>query len=136
MAESDSKALEAKGKKELTSTAEQTKPGPTFTPSVEIFETERDITLLADMPGVKARDLNIDLHENVLTLTGEVASPEGPDEKHVLREYQTGTYYRQFTLSEVIDQSKIDANLKDGVLHLRLPKVEPAVPRKIEVKVG
>jgi len=136
MAESDSKALEAKGKKELTSTAEQTKPGPTFTPSVDIFETERDITLLADMPGVKARDLNIDLHENVLTLTGEVASPEGPDEKHVLREYQTGTYYRQFTLSEVIDQSKIDANLKDGVLHLRLPKVEPAVPRKIEVKVG
>ena len=136
MAESDSKALEAKGKKELTSTAEQTKPGPTFTPSVDIFETERDITLLADMPGVKARDLNIDLHENVLTLTGEVASPEGPDEKHVLREYQTGTYYRQFTLSEVIDQSKIDADLKDGVLHLRLPKVEPAVPRKIEVKVG
>lgn len=136
MAESDSKALEAKGKKELTSTAEQTKPGPTFTPSVDIFETEQEITLLADMPGVKARDLNIDLHENVLTLTGEVASPEGPDEAHVMREYQTGTYYRQFTLSEVIDQSKIDADLKDGVLRLRLPKVEPAVPRKITVKVG
>ena len=136
MAESDIKALQAKGKKELTSTAEQTKPGPTFTPLVDIFETEREIALLADMPGVKARDLNIDLHENVLTLTGELTSPEGPDEVDVLREYQTGTYFRQFTLSEVIDQSKIDADLKDGVLRLRLPKVEPAVPRRITVKAG
>jgi len=105
-----------------------------FTPAVDIFETEKDITLLADMPGVKAGDLNIDLRESVLTLDGDVKSPEGDVEKDVIREYRTGKYYRQFTLSQVIDQAKIDAVLKDGVLRLRLPKVEAAAPRKIAVK--
>ena len=134
MTDTESKALQAKEKAEVTTPAEQTRPGLVFTPAVDIFETEKEITLLADMPGVKAGDLNIDLNENVLTLDGEVESPEGSDEADVIREYQTGKYYRQFTLSQVIDQSKIDAEMKDGVLRLRLPKVEAATPRKITVK--
>ena len=134
MADMENKALQAKEKAELTTPAEQTRPGLVFTPSVDIFETEKEITLLADMPGVKSGDLNIDLHESVLTLDGDVKSPEGADEVDVIREYRTGKYYRQFTLSQVIDQSKIDAELKDGVLRLRLPKIEAATPRKIAVK--
>jgi HSP20 family molecular chaperone IbpA len=134
MADIESKALQVKDKAELTAPAEQTRPGLVFTPAVDIFETAKEITLLADMPGVKAGDLNIDLHENVLTLDGEVKSPEGADEVDVIREYRTGKYYRQFTLSQVIDQSKIDAELKDGVLRLKLPKVEAATPRRIAVK--
>lgn len=134
MTDTESKALQAKKKAELTTPAEQTRPGLVFTPAVDIFETEKEITLLADMPGVKAKDLNIDLHENVLTLDGDVNSPEGADETDVIREYRTGKYYRQFTLSQLIDQSEIDAALKDGVLRLRLPKVEAATPRKIAVK--
>jgi len=134
MADTESKALQAKEKSEVTAPAEQTRPGLVFTPSVDIFESDKEITLMADMPGVKAGDLNIDLHESVLTLDGEVKSPEGADEVYVIREYRTGKYYRQFTLSQVIDQSKIDAELKDGVLRLRLPKVEAATPRKIAVK--
>ena len=90
--------------------------------------------VLADMPGVKAKDLAIDLRENTLTLSGDVESPEGANEEEVLREYRTGNYYRQFTLSEGIDQSKIEAALKDGVIRLRLPKVEAAAPRTIPVK--
>ena len=86
------------------------------------------------MPAVKAADLNIDLHENLLTLDGEVKAHEGPHEIDVIREYRTGKYYRQFTLSQVIDQAKIDAELKDGVLRLTLPKIEAATPRKISVK--
>lgn len=136
MAESESKALQAREKTELASPAEQTRPGLVFTPAVDIFETEKEISLLADMPGVKADDLNIDLHENVLTLSGDVTAPEGSGEVDILREYRTGQYYRQFTLSQVIDQSKIDAAMKDGVLHLRLPKIEAATPRKIAVKAG
>ena len=133
---SDTKELKVKEKQAVAAPAEQTKPGPVFTPSVDIFETEKAITLLADMPGVKAEDLNVDLRDDTLTLTGEVSpGVKTPGEK-VYEEYETGRYYRQFSLSEVIAQEKIDAQLKDGVLRLTLPKVEKATPRRIEVKVA
>jgi HSP20 family molecular chaperone IbpA len=127
--------LQAKEKKEVTTPAELTKPGLVFNPAVDIFETERELTLMADLPGVKAKDLKIDLKDNVLTLTADETPLEGPQEKDLLREYRTGTYYRQFSLSDTIDQSKIEAVMRDGVLRLTLPKVEAATPRKIAVKV-
>jgi len=132
----EQKALQAREKKEMSVPAEQTRPGPTFLPAVDIFESDREITLLADMPGVKAKDLSIDLRESVLTIEGRVEAQESANEIELLREYRTGNYFRQFTLSEMIDQSKIDAEIKDGVLRLRLPKVEEAKPRKITVKAG
>ena len=134
MAEKDTKDLQAKKKTELQASAEQTRPGLVFTPAVDIFETDKEITLLADIPGVKPDDISIDLKDDVLTLTGEVESPQGKEEVDVLREYQTGKYFRQFTLSEMIEQSKIEAEVKDGVLNLVLPKVEKAAPRKVTVK--
>ena len=136
MTETTTKELQAKEKMEAASPVEQTKPGKVFTPAVDIFETEKEITLLADLPGVKTEHLTIDLNDNVLTLTGEVKPLEGPDEEDILIEYEVGNYYRQFTLSEVIDQNKIDAQLNDGVLRLTLPKVEKATPRKITIKAG
>jgi len=136
MTNAEAKALEAKEKKEISSSAEQTIPGPVFTPSVDIFETEQELTLLADMPGVKAEGVNIDLRENILTLSGDVKTPEGAKEVDLLREYRTGRYLREFTLSENIDQRKIEAEIKDGVLQLKLPKAEAAKPRKISVKTG
>jgi HSP20 family protein len=113
---------------------EQTRPGPVYSPSVDIFENDNSITVLADMPGVKAQDLKIDLRESVLTLTGRVAAPETSKETDVLREYQPGTFFRQFTLSETIDRAKIDAKLTAGVLRLELPKIEAARPRQITVR--
>jgi HSP20 family molecular chaperone IbpA len=92
-----------------------------LTPAVDIQETAEHITLFADLPGVKAQDLAIDVRGDVLTLT---AKPE------------TGTFFRQFTLSDAIDQSKIEASLVDGVLRLELPKVEKMRPRQISVKTG
>lgn len=136
MTDSDSKELKVKDKQSVAAPAEQTRPGRVFTPDVDIFESEQEITLLADMPGVQASGLSIDLRDDVLTLSGDVVPFEGTEEESLVLEYETGRYYRQFTVSEMIDQAKIDANLKDGVLHLRLPKVEKAKPRKIEVKVG
>ncbi len=134
MTDAENKAIQAKGKTEAATPAEQTRPGLVFTPAVDIFETDKEITLLADMPGVKAEGLLVDLHENVLTLDGNVRPPECSGEVDVFREYRTGKYYRQFTLSEIIDQAEIKAGLQDGVLRLTLPKVKAATPRRITVK--
>jgi HSP20 family protein len=126
--------LQKTDKAGVSTVPEQTRPGPVYTPSVDIFENGSSITVLADMPGVKAQDLKIDLRESVLTITGRVAAPESPNESEVLREYYWGTFFRQFTLSETIDQAKIDARLTGGVLRLELPKVEKARPRQISVR--
>ncbi len=136
MTDTDTKELKVKDKQEVSAAAEQTRPGLVFTPDVDIFETEKELVLLADMPGVETKDLTIDLRENVLTLTGEIAPFEGAEEEDILIEYETGKFYRQFTLSEVIDQERIEAALSDGVLRLTLPKVEKAAPRKITVSAG
>ena len=134
MTESEIKSLQAKEKKEVSTPAELTKPGLVFNPAVDIFETEKELTLLADIPGVKPRDLKIDLNDSVLTITADETPHEGPGERDIFMEYRTGSYYRQFTLSDVIDQSKIEAVIQDGVLRLTLPKVAAATPRKIAVK--
>ena len=115
---------------------EPTRPGQVHSPATDIFETDEAITVLADMPGVRADALQIDLRDNVLTLTGRVLRQEGNYEAELLREFQASTFYRQFTLSERIDQSKIDAKLTDGVLRLELPKIERAKPRQIQVRTG
>jgi len=117
-------------------TPEQTFHGPVYSPAVDIFETDDRISLLADMPGVKAKDLKIDLRDSVLTLSGRVDATPPDKESSVLCEYESGTYFRQFTLSEMIDQAKIDAKLTDGVLRLELPKLERAKPRQITVKAS
>ncbi|RJQ62622.1 MAG: Hsp20/alpha crystallin family protein [Desulfobacteraceae bacterium] len=132
----ETKELQAKEKQEVTSPAEQTRPGLVFTPDVDIFETEQEITLLADIPGTKAENLTIDLRDNMLTLIGDVEPTDVSTEKRILTEYETGRYYRQFTLPELVDQAKIDAKLTDGVLRLRLPKIEKATPKKIQIKIG
>lgn len=136
MATADSKELQVKQKSEVATPAEQTTPGLVFTPAVDIFETEKELTLLADLPGVKSDDLKIDLRDNRLTLTGDIAPYEGAEEKDILIEYEIGKYYRQFTLTEAIDQNQIEAELKDGVLRLSLPKAEAAIPKRITIKTA
>jgi len=133
-AETESKSLQAKEKAPVATPGEQLRPGPVFAPAVDILETEKAITILADVPGVKSKGLSIDLNDSVLTFSGEVEVPEKDGEVDLLREYRTGRYFREFRLSQVIDQGKIDAELKEGVLKLTLPKIEKAQPRKIAVK--
>jgi HSP20 family molecular chaperone IbpA len=136
MADTQSSELKVREKQEVTGSAEQTTPGLVFTPAVDIFETENEITLLADVPGVKPDGLTIDLRDNTLTLSADTEPVDLTDEQVLLFEYESGKYYRQFTLGEMIDQSNIDAKLTDGVLRLTLPKVEKATPKKITVKTG
>ena len=98
------------------------------------IEGSAEIVLLLDLPGVKADDLGIDLRDGMLTITGETKPLSGPEEEVVFLEYAVGTYYRRFTIPQVIDQRGIDARLQEGVLRLTLPKVEKEMPRKIAVK--
>lgn len=125
--------LQNSNAKDSTAVLETTHEGPVYSPAVDIFETPQVITLLADMPGVSPTDVTIDLRESVLTLTGRITTTIGPAEDILLREHRGGTFLRQFSLAETIDQSKIDARLTDGVLRLELPKVEKAKPRQIAV---
>jgi len=136
MTDTAQKELKVKEKQEVATPAEQTRPGIIFSPNVDIYETDQKLMLLADLPGVRPEDLTVDLRDDVLTISGEVQPFEGPNEKDILIEYEIGKYYRQFTLSEVIDQGRIDAQLKDGVLQLTLPKIEKAAPRTIKVTAG
>ena len=122
--------------RELGTTTEATRPGVLLTPPVDIFEDSNVITVLADMPGVQPGQIKIDLHDGVLTMTGHAAPREGSDEVPIVREYPAGTFQRSFTLSERIDQERIQATLKNGVLWLRLPKVERAKPRQITIQTG
>ncbi len=115
---------------------EQTKTGPVYTPAVDIFETDNEITLLADMPGVKPGDLNIDLHEGVLTFSGESSPAVSESELVDFREFGAGRFYRQFSVSDKIDQDKIEARLDDGVLRLVLPKAAATKPKQIKIKTG
>lgn len=136
MTETEAKELKVREKQEVSADTEQTRPGPVYTPDVDIFESDKNITLMADMPGVTTDDLTIDLRDDVLTLAGEAGTNNEAREEPIIMEYGVGKYYRQFTLSEVIDQAKITAEFKDGVLRLVLPKVEKAAPRKITVTAG
>jgi HSP20 family protein len=113
---------------------EATHAGRVVAPAVDIFESARSLTLLADMPGVAPDDLEIDLNEGVLTVTGRVRPPQSAQEDVVLREFGWATFQRKFTLSQSVDQAKIEARLEDGVLRLELPKLEKAQPRKIQVQ--
>ena len=128
------KELQVQGKQELQTDAEQTRPGVVFTPAVDIFESEQEITLLADMPGVSSHGVTLDLNNDELKVMGDVERQKSEHETFLLQEYETGRYQRHFSLSDRIDQSKISATMKDGVLRLVLPKVEKAKPRRIEVK--
>lgn len=101
-----------------------------LTPSVDIFETEEALTLVADLPGVTKEHLDIGVDQDILTIKGSLDTTAS-----IFSEYECTGYYRQFRLTEHFDQAKANAELKNGVLTLTLPKMEAAKPRRIEVTV-
>lgn len=105
-------------------------------PRVDVLEDETGITLLADLPGVPKDQLEIKVEGDTLLIEGAVtpATPGGLGP--VYAEVRVPRYRRAFTLSRELDTARIDANLKDGVLNLRIPKQEHAQPRRITVQVG
>ena len=105
-------------------------------PRVDVFEDDSGITLLADLPGVPRDQLDIKVDGDTLTIEGALAptTPAGLQPAYV--EVRVPRYRRAFTLSRELDSSRIEANLKDGVLNLRIPKKAHAQPRRVSVQVG
>ncbi len=129
------KELQPTEKKEVRAVQpEGTRGLPYFTPHVDIYETDGELTIVADLPGVEGKNVEIDLKEGALTLQGRVTPLQLEGFTPIYREYREGNFYRQFMLSEIVDQDKISAKMSNGVLEVILPKVAKAQPRKIAVK--
>jgi HSP20 family protein len=119
-----------------TEGAQRMPPRPVFLPPADIYETNDAIVVMAEMPGVGPDGVDITLERRVLTIRGRSGANEHTGYQRVYNEYADGDYERVFTLSEAIDREKIEATLRDGVLHLVLPKAEPAKARRIELKTS
>jgi HSP20 family molecular chaperone IbpA len=117
-----------------TGVAERTGSGRMYTPKVDIVERKDDIVIIADMPGVDEKSVDVTLEKDTLTIHGTVDErlPEGA--RPGLTEYGTGDYRRVFTINEAIYRDRVGATVKHGVLRLVLPKAEEARSRKIDVK--
>ncbi len=113
---------------------ERTHDRPMFVPRVDIYETETGLVVAADLPGVKPGGLEVTLEKRVLSIYGRVdeEAPEGYSP--VYREYEVGDFERQFTLSGDFDINGIEAEMKDGVLHLAIPRSPEPAAKRIEVR--
>ncbi len=103
-------------------------------PAVDIYESGDGLTLVADMPGVDKGGLDVRVEDDLLTIQGRLAYESRKEP--TVREFQLASYWRQFQLSDTVDQEKIGAFLKNGVLTLTLPWAEKVKPKQIEVKVS
>jgi HSP20 family molecular chaperone IbpA len=129
------KTVPADPGEQKSSSREVTRSGERYiAPPVDIYETKEGLALMADLPGVSKESLDVRVENDILTIRAS-ASHKAPGDP-VYREYELLNFFRQFELSEKVDQGRITADLKHGVLTLNLPKAEEAKPRKIEVKVS
>ena len=115
---------------------EATRGGVYFTPRVDIFENDKELTLYAEVPGARAEDVDLHYENGELTLHGKAQPRRTGRENLLLQEYDEGDFYRAFSTHESIDAGKISAECKNGVLVVHLPKVEAIRPRQIQVNGG
>lgn len=118
----------------VAKTSETSRTTPALMPPVDVIEDAGGITLYADLPGVPRDKLSLQVEADTLTIEGEVSldTPEGMEASHA--EIGLPRYRRMFNLSKELDTEKVDAEFKNGVLKLRIPKAEHAQPRRIEIR--
>jgi HSP20 family protein len=126
--------LQVQQKRELEKKEETTIPARVFLPNADIYETTDALNVVLEMPGVDKNSVEVHVEDGVLKIDGRLDFSKYQGLQPVYTEYNVGHYSRSFRLSSKIDQNKIGAELKDGVLSLVLPKIEEAKPRTIEVK--
>jgi HSP20 family molecular chaperone IbpA len=115
---------------------ERTRNRRVYVPKVDIYEAKDAIMLIADMPGVDEKSVDITLEKNVLTIAGTVEPESFEGHNITYSEYGSGDYERAFTISDEVDREKIEASVKQGVLRVTLPKAEPVKAKKITIKTG
>jgi HSP20 family protein len=125
--------LQVQQKREVEKAQEPTMPTRAFLPTTDIFETEDALTLVLEMPGVDRGNIDVSVENGVLTVEGKINFDKYEGLQPVYSEYNVGPYRRSFRISSRIDQDKIKAEIRDGVITLILPKAEQAKPRRIEV---
>jgi HSP20 family protein len=128
----DTKSMAPKDRSEQT-TPERTRGGVFFTPRVDIYETATELILFADVPGVRPGDVDLNYEKGELVLHARVQPRQYPGQL-LYSEYEVGDFYRAFSIHESIDNSKIEAMCKNGILTVHLPKVAAAQPRQISVR--
>jgi HSP20 family protein len=126
--------LQVQQKRELENKEEATTPTRVFAPIADIYETNDALTVILEMPGVEKNNVDIRVEDDILRVNGQLDLSKYKGLLPLYTEYNIGNYARNFRLSNRIDQNKIAAELKDGVLRLTLPKAEEAKPRTIEIK--
>lgn len=112
---------------------DQIKDEPFVSPLVSVFEDNNNYFLTANLPGVKKENIQIKIEKENLVIVGKVNFEELVERKYIFRETPIANYYRKFHLAEIIDSTKIEANFSDGVLLIKLPKVESIKPREINI---
>jgi len=117
----------------MTTTEQNTRPGRTFAPKVDIVESDSGLRLWAELPGVDEGSIEVELVDGVLSIRGRVATEEYENLEPLYTEYGVGNFEARFRLGSAIDGERIQARLRNGVLELELPKVAAAKPRKIEI---
>lgn len=113
---------------------ERTRDRRVFTPLADIYEDEKEIVVVVDVPGADVEAIDLTLEKNVLTIDAAVDRPEPEKHKLSYAEYSYGDYHRSFILSNQIDRDEITADVRNGVLYLHLPKAPEAKSRKITVR--
>jgi HSP20 family protein len=126
--------LQVQQKRELEKKQETTIPARVFLPTADIYEDEDELTVILEMPGVDKGNVEIRVEDGVLNVGGRLDFSKYQGLQPLYTEYNIGNYSRSFSLSNKIDQNRIAAEMKDGVLALKLPKIEEARPRTIQVK--
>ena len=125
--------LQVQKKREHDQRQESTIPARVFVPATDIYESQDALTVILEMPGVEKDNIDVRVEEGMLNIEGRLNPSKYEGLLPLYTEYNIGHYARSFRLSSKIDQSKIAADLKDGVLSLTLPKAEQAKPRTIKV---
>jgi HSP20 family molecular chaperone IbpA len=126
--------VQVQQKRELEKKEETTIPARIFLPAADIYETPDALSVVLEMPGVEKDNIDVRVEDGVLKVEGWLDFSKYQGLQPLYTEYNVGHYSRSFRLSSKIDQSKIAAELKDGVLALTLPKAEEAKPRTIQIK--